>query len=294
MEKFYILMDQAGDGTGGSGGAGSPPPGSPPPASAWYDNFQDPGVKDWLKSYGDAYPNPEAVALKALNLEKFVGADKAGRGVIAPKSDAKPEEWTEFYKKIGGVPEKPDGYKMPESLANDPLMTKFRDHVHKSGIPPMFFDSIVSWYDAEAQAQQQAIIAEFERNADKDMADLKSEWAGPEYDKNVELGRRAARQFLPHENPEQLSELITKIEGAIGTKATMKMWAAIGAGVGEHEFIGGDGGGGMGGMSAEAARMRIQQLKSDPDFVANFSAGSANAKAEWEKLHRIGYPDQAA
>ena len=244
-KKLYVLMNQAGDAGAAAGGAATPDAAPAAPAGAWYDNFQDPGVKDWLKAYGDAYPNPEAVATKALNLEKFIGADKAGRGVVLPKPDAKPEEWGEFYKKVGGVPEKPDGYKLPEDMVADPMAAKFRDHAHAAGMPPTMFDAVVKWYGEQMNSSASSVISQFEQAADRDMADLKSEWQGVEFDKNVELGRRAARQFIPHGNPAELAETITKIEGAIGTKATMKMLASIGNSLGEHDFVPGEGGGSM-------------------------------------------------
>ena len=141
MNKFLrVLMDQAGGEGGEGGGAGGGAGGEGGGASgAWYDSFQDVGVKDWLKSYNDAYPNPEAVAQKAYNLERFVGAEKSGRGVITPKKDAPAQEWQEFYRKVGGVPEKPDGYKLPEEFASDAMAANFREYAHKNAMPPMFF-----------------------------------------------------------------------------------------------------------------------------------------------------------
>jgi len=292
MNKFLrVLMDQAGGEGGEGGGAGGGAGGEGGGASgAWYDSFQDVGVKDWLKSYNDAYPNPEAVAQKAYNLERFVGAEKSGRGVITPKKDAPAQEWQEFYRKVGGVPEKPDGYKLPEEFASDAMAANFREYAHKNAMPPMFFEAAMNWYKEAVGGQAAKNIADFEAQADKDITDLKTEWSGTEYDKNVELGRRAAKAFLPHETADELKTAISKIEGALGTKFTLKMWANIGAAMGEHDFLSSDGGStGFSGMTKEAARSRIAALKADRDFAARLGNGDSSARQEWDQLHKVGY-----
>lgn len=300
-KKFFQsrrFMEEAGEGGDpGAGGAGAGGAGAAP-ASKWYDSFQDPATKEWLGAYGDAYPNAEAVATKALNLEKFIGAEKAGRGVVAPKADAKPEEWQQFYKKIGGVPDKPDGYKMPANvdqniaaaLSSDPLVAAFREHAHKSGMPPMFFESAMEWYANTAQNKEQGMIDEFSAKAEQDIADLKNEWRGVEFDKNTELGRRAAQQFIPHADQTEFEDKLTRIEGALGTKETLKLFASIGASMGEHGFEGGGGDGNMnGGMTPASARVRISQLKADSSFAAKLGSGDVAAKTEWDLLHKLGY-----
>jgi hypothetical protein len=310
-KKFYMprrRFEQVGDGGTPGGGApvvpvapagGTPAPdGGTPPAPAWYDSFQDNETKEWLKSYNAAYPNPESVAVKARNLEKFVGAEKSGRGVIMPKPDAPAEEWQSFYKKVGGVPEKPDGYALPKDLAPevltglsaDPMVTAFREHAHKTGMPPAFFEASMKFYAEHAQKQEETFMNEFLAKSEKDMDDLKAEWPGIEYDKNVELGRRAAAQFIPHQNKEQFQDVMNRIEGALGTKETMKLWASIGAALGEDGFEGGQGNGSMTGMTPEAARVRISTLKSDAGFVAKLTSGDAASKAEWDQLHKTAYP----
>lgn len=276
---------------------GTPPGGGDqPPAAPWYNSFQDAEVKGWLSSYGDAYPNPESLALKAWNLEKFVGAEKAGRGVVLPKSDAPADEWRNIFSKMG-VPEKADGYTIPETSADDPIMASFREYAHSAKMPPVLFNDVIDWYNkeivAKAQDSDQRQQSEWERQAESELNEVRQEW-GQDYDKKTELGRRAARQFIPHESAEQLEEILLKIEGALGTGFTMRFWANIGEAVGEHGFVGGDAGHIGGGMTPEGARLRIEQLKADKAWGEKFLAGDADAKAEWARLHKIGYPEQKA
>lgn len=264
------------------------PPGAPDPNKPWYEGFKDQPTKDWLTAYKGAYPDAEAVALKALNLEKFIGAEKSGRGVIAPKPDAKPEEWQAFYKKIGGVPEKPDGYTLPEALAKDPMAVKFRDFAHQAAMPPVFFDAAMKFIATEGGAAAQSQLDDFDKRAEADMVDLRNEWKGLKYDENVELGRRAAKAFIPHKDAADLETTMTRIEGAIGTKMTMKLWAAIGGAIGEHTFVNAEGQGvNTGGLTPEAARLRVAELQRDPEWSKRFVAGGADEKMEWEKLHKV-------
>lgn len=293
----YIKMEGEAGGEGGAGGGPAGGEGGEGGEGGWYSGFKDPEVKGWMESLNGAYPDPESVAAKAYHMEKFLGADKAGRGVIVPKPDAKPEEWQEFYKKVGGAPEKADGYQMPKSINPeiltqinaDPMAQSFKEFAHSKGIPPMFYEQVMEWYATTAAGAGEKAFADFQAQADRDIEELKGEWRGVEYDKNIELGKRAAAQFLPHSNPDELAEAVTRLEGAFGTKGALKLLATIGAGMGEHGFEGGQGSGGSGGMSPAAARVRIDSLKSDSGFVSRLSSGDAAAKKEWDDLHKLAY-----
>jgi hypothetical protein len=244
------------------------------------------------------------MALKAFNLEKFVGADKAGRGVVVPKDGAPPEEWKAYFAKAG-MPDKPDGYKLPDGLdaAKDPLLNKFREFAHGKGIPAPMFDAVMEFYAkdivAAASGLDEQSRAEFERQAEKEWGQLQQEWQGkdqngvPIYDKNIEVARRAAKQFIPHNAPEELEATLLKIEGALGPKAMMQLFANIGNSIGEHGYVGGEGSGGGGPSTPESARVRIAELKADQGFVAKFTAGDADSKAEWDRLHKIAYSKSA-
>lgn len=256
------------------------------PNKPWYEGFKDPQVKEWLTAYKGAYPNPEAVAQKALNLEKFVGAEKAGRGLIMPKPDAKPEEWRAFWSKVG-APEKPEGYKLPEGLDKDEGIIKLRDHAHKLGVPAALFEGLTGYLVEQIRATDDNDDQDFAARAEKEMQELRAEWRGTAFDENSELGRRAATAFIPHKDAAELETIITKMEGAIGTKATMKLFAKIGKAIGEHGFVGGDLPVVDGGMTPAQARLEISNLKKDPEFGKKLQAKDAEATAKWDKLHKV-------
>lgn len=285
---------------GAASSAGTPSPeGQQPSAGAptWYDTMKDQEVKDWIKAQNNGIPDVEALGRKALNLEKFVGAEKAGRGVVLPKPDAPAAEWKAFYEKTGTVPPKPEAYSLPKDLdpkmaeefSKDPLFAKFQAYAHSVGMPQQHFGETIKWFMNESKSMLEGKDADFERKIEADLHTLKTEW-GKEWDKNVELGRRATQAFVPHKDATELQDVMNRIEGAIGTAATFRLFAKIGEGLGEHAFVSGGGVGG-GGMTPEAARIRIQELKKDPAWGASFAAGDAEKKAEWTRLHKIGYPD---
>lgn len=279
----------------------APRPSDPDPNKPWFENFKDPATKEWMTAMKGAYPDAESLASKAYNLEKFMGAEKAGRGVIVPKADATPEEWKMFWGKVAPVPEKPEGYAVPKDLdpkiaaelEKDPMLGKFREFAHKAGIPAQFAQPMLSWYGQMAFAMENDSVKTFEAEAAADMENLKKEWVGVEFDKNVELGRRAARAFIPHKSPEELKAFINNMTGAIGQSNTFKFLAAIGKGMGEDTFVEGERG--VPGVSTpEAARLKIAELKADKVWSKSFVEGDAEKRAEWVRLHKVAYPDDPA
>lgn len=291
-----------GGGNGGDGNKGAQPPGEgdksgQPPAGTWYDSFKDAETKEWLKAYGTAYPDAESVARKARHLEQFVGADKAGRGIIVPKPDAKPEEWRAYYAKAG-LPEKPDGYKLSEALAKDPVMTRFRDHAHKIGVPAPLFDGVASFIEAEMKSATDAQTAEFQKRSDKEMADLETEW-GTNFDANTTIAQRAVKAFIPvppntppAEALKMRKDTMNKLEGALGTRFVMNFFKSIGEALGEHKFVDADGVVDTGGMTVEAAKNEINLLKKDKEFGSKLMAKDAEATKKWGDLHRIAFGQQ--
>lgn len=277
-------------------GAGAPPPpapgaGAPPPAASWYDGFENKELSGWVKAYNNAYPNPEAMAMKAYNLEKLMGADKAGKAVVIPDFvKGKPEELQAFWRKVGAG-EKAEAYAVPATLKDDAIIGKFALHAHKLGMPVHQFNETVKWYEGEMKTHQQSQLNAFEAKAETELNEVYGEW-GDKRDENVEMGRRAAQAFVPHSTPEELETLLNRMEGAMGTKFTLKFWANIGKSIGEHSLPNDAslGGGEGGGMTPEGARLKIAAYKSDKEWMKKFTAGDVDAKAEWTKLHNLGYP----
>jgi hypothetical protein len=245
----------------------------------WYDAFPE-DVRGLVQTKG--WQSPVDAIQSYTNLEKFLGADKAGRGLVLPKDDAGPDEWSQVYDRLGR-PKSPDEYKLPvPENGNQEFAKQAAGKFHELGLTAKQAQALTEWFNGQSEGAMAAQQNQMAVSAEQQMAELQAEW-GKEFDANIESGRRAARQFGVQE------EMLTKIENAVGTKEMLKLFAQIGKGMGEDAFVEGSGSGKFG-ISPEAARVQIGRLKSDPDWTAKYLAGNADAKAELERLMRAGYP----
>ena len=255
----------------------------------WYSSIPDEGVRNWAAAKG--WKDPAAVVESAYNLEKLIGFDRAGRTLVVPKDDAPPEEWAKFSKALG-VPETPDGYKLPVPEGDTGEFAKVAAQMmHKAGIPPREATALAAqWNDYMTQQASQA-QAQQAQAADREFGEVVASW-GPEAEANLELGKRAAAQFIPAANAQERQQLLSKIEGAVGTATMLKMFAAIGKGLGEHKVV--DAGGGASfGMSPAEANAKIQSLKGDREWVAKYLSGDRAKIDEMQRLIVLANPAQA-
>lgn len=261
-------------------------------ATSWADGF-DADTKDWL----NAKQLTKLDAQKALPeiVKGWRGAEsKLGvpseQLVRMPKDENDAEGLKNYLSKLG-VPEKPEGY---EIKADEGMETDFPEQAAKwffeMNVPKNIAKGLYGKLKTYAQATIEAGEAKFNEQADKDISDLKGEWKGEEFDKNVELARRVgATMGLSHD--ETLA-----IERAVGVKRAATVFSALGKSLGEHRFVGGDTVQSKFAMSPEAARTRISDLQKDQAWMQEYLQGNADKKSEWTRLHQIGFPqlDNAA
>ena len=245
----------------------------------WFDAFPE-DVRGLVQTKG--WQSPVDAIQSYTNLEKFLGADKAGRGLVLPKDDASPDEWGQVYDRLGR-PKDPSEYKLPIPDGSDPAFAQDAAKTfHELGLTAKQAQQLTEWFNGKSAEAMNGMQNEVAQSAEQQMQELQQEW-GKEFDANIEAGRRAARQFGVGE------EMLTKMENALGTKDMLKFFANVGKGMGEDAFVDGQSSGKFG-LSPEAARVRINQLKSDPDWTAKYLGGNADAKSELERLMRAGYP----
>lgn len=137
------------------------------------------------------------------------------------------------------VPDTAEGYELPLPEGADGEFAKTAAEWFKEeGIPKGQAQKLAEkWNEYAAKYQQQQAEAEqaaAAQRAEQDKADqasLKKEW-GDKYDANVELGRRAVRQF------EVSADVLSAIEEKVGYAGLLKMFSKIGAGLGEDQAVG--------------------------------------------------------
>jgi len=159
----------------------------------------------------------------------------AETGLSLPGKDATPEQWSEFYGKLGR-PEKSADYGLKVRDGEDPAFVgEVADVMHKYGLTKdqatgLQGDLLAKAEARMAAAEQQRVAALDAKNQAEQTA-LKTE-LGERYEPQMELAKRAVRQFA---GAEQAADIITAIEDKIGYKATMQFFMGIGAGLGEHD-----------------------------------------------------------
>ncbi len=221
------------------------------------------------------------------NLEKLLGADKAGRGVVLPKEDAASEDWAAFYNRLGR-PETADGYKLPVPDGDAGTFAKdAAQWFHEAGLTAKQAEALAGKWSEYTGKMTQDSDAAYEQQAALDVTDLKKSW-GKEYDAQTELARRAIRESGLSQDEAQA------IERALGLGKAVRVFAALGKQFAEAPMKGGEGAGrGSFGQTPEAARARISSLKADKAWTQRYLSGDADARSEFERLHRIAYEQSA-
>ena len=268
--------------------AGNAPAGTPagtpaPSGDQWYAGIQNQEVRTWVEAKG--FKDPLSAAESAYNLEKLMGFDRAGKTVVLPDENSPPEARQAFLQKLG-VPEKPEGYgfKVPDG-ADDSFAKSAAQWLHEAGVPAKAGEALFQKWNEYAQTMQTQQQTAFAAQSERDMATLKTEW-GQAYDQNVELGRRAALQFIPGSGEERAATL-NKLEQALGTSGLLKFMANIGQGLGEHKMVQG---GGSGVMTPAQASQRIAELKSNADWTKAYLSGDQAKAKELSDLIMMANP----
>ena len=259
----------------GGAPAASPAPAAPA-AGSWYDSIEDGDLKGYVQNKG--WKDPVELANGYRNLEKLLGGEK----IPMPKGAEDKDGWSRVYDALGR-PKSADDYGLQVPEGGSPEFAKAAaGKFHELGLSKGQAEALTAWYNEQAQAQMGATQQAQGAKVEQDLQALKGEWGGA-YEENIELGRRAAREFGMD------ADKLTALENALGTGEMLKFMSRIGRGLTEHNFEGGRSATGFG-MTPEAAQQRISQLREDRDFTAKYLGGNADARAEMERLMRLAFP----
>lgn len=261
--------------------AAAPVAAAPPAASSWLD-----GADELLKGFAQnkGWKSPLEAVTSYKHLESVLGADKSGRTVVLPKPDSTPEELSEFYTKLGR-PVDPKDYALPVPPGGTPEFTDAAaKKFHELGVPKDVAQKLTGWMHELANGHVAAGTAAAEAAFKADDVALRAEW-GAAFDKNIAAARAAVTSL----GVEAAS--IEKIAASIGHKATMNLFAKIGAKTLEDTFVAGDRTSGFGdAMTPGQAKAQLEVLKTDKDFQSRYFNGDAKARAEMTRLQGFAYP----
>lgn len=277
---------------------GSPNPGAAaatPPAAAAPVSTTPAAAKPWYEGADEittgyvqnkGWKNPLEAVSSYQNLEKLLGADRAGNTVVLPKPDAAPEEVSKFYEKLGR-PADPKDYKIPvpDGVPKE-FSESFRGKAHELGLTAKQVEGLAEWNNGflkgAMESSEAAKAAEFQAQDQ----DLKKTW-GSAFTQNVADAQAAARGLGLD------AAAIQKIADGLGHKATMELFQRIGSKMGEAPFVTGDNPQGFGRVLTPAqAKAEIQTLKADKGFSAKYFAKDAEALARMNTLMAMAYPEE--
>lgn len=234
--------------------------------------------RDYVKNKG--WDSADKAVQSYVELEKFVGADKAGRGLVIPGEKATPEEIAAFRSKAygidGGIPEAPDAYGLavPDGFPDPDAAKTAGQLFHKFNVPKAMGEGLFSAVVAAEAARE----AEADRVFKAEAASLETEW-GADHDKNKEIAKRgAARAGFSDDLIDKLYE--SKVAGF---PEIMKAMHKLGTLLGEGKFIDGDV---AGGDTLDSLMAKRTALTKDAAWAQRFHANEASARTEWSELER--------
>jgi hypothetical protein len=277
---------------GGQGAEGAnqvSPPAAPAegatPPSPFYASLKDPALRGYAEVKGYKHSDPiefsEALLKSYQNLEKLRGVP-AERLLTLPENMEDAEALKPIMAKLGlAAPEKAEDYGFTAIEGMDQeFATTAQGWMHELGVPPKIAAGLAERWQAFANAQREGVLQEATEETAAELGRLQGEW-GPKYDENVEIARRAVRQFGFSESELQ------SLETSVGAAAMYKRFQAIGMRLNEGSFI--EGANKKDGfvMTPDAARSERTRLTNDKDFMAKYLNGDAPATEKIERLNRI-------
>ena len=240
------------------------------PATFDWGNFRtslgDLGKEKSLDPIFAAEKPGEALTKSYVEAQKMIG-----NSLRLPGKDAKPEDREKAVNDILGklreggiletIPESPEKYeiKLPQIEgfeANEPLLTGFKEAVHKMGIPPSKAQGLFDWYLNFQEQQDRAEQTEFENMKQTLIIEL-----GGLYQRKMEAARRAAAKYLGVDG----DEIVSQLPPAIGKRIVMA-FAEIGDPLLEQEFATG---GIPGIVTKEQVKAKIDAIMNDPKHALN-------------------------
>lgn len=233
----------------------------------FYDSFQDAGLKEWAGKKG--WTNIESLAKSAHSLEQMIGAP-ADEVIRLPKN-ADPTAVRGILSRLG-MPDTADKYEIappPEgTAANENVTAWTRETFHKLGLTATQAKELSAAYSKFSADMAAQAAKDYSLGVDADDKALRNEWRAG-YDTQMAKGQNAARALFG-EHP----EAIDAIETAIGYGATMRLFAQLGAKLGESGFVQGDGSTRNFGSTMTPAEAKAEWAKVSTD--AGFAAALMN------------------
>lgn len=270
----------------------APPPAAAPAAtsaigtaaapSSWY-NGADELTQGYIGNKG--WKEPLEAVKSYQNLEKLLGADRAGNTVVLPKPDATPEEMGKFYDRMGR-PAEPTGYNLgvPEGAPKE-FANAASAKMHELGIPQKAGEELGKFWNEYVKGVSTQSSEQKAQENQQGAMELQTEWGAAHTQRMAEA--QAAARGLGLDAP-----TIDKLESSLGYKGVMQLLAKIGAKTSESGFVTGDKTERFNGaMTPAEAKATIKARMEDKNFTARYLSKDSQAVAEMKRLHEFAFQD---
>jgi hypothetical protein len=161
--------------------------------------------------------------------------------VKMPTDASTPEERSAFYQKAGR-PDNVEGYTLPQLAEGQEydkdLVSAMQAVAFDSGVSNKQFEGLVTKFvESQGLAAEAQLVAQ-NAEAEATVKDLQSEWGG-EYEKNLEVSKRALRELVPDNMKDDLINLITE-KNLDNNKLFVKFLQSVGSKTLDDTFVKGE------------------------------------------------------
>jgi hypothetical protein len=242
------------------------------------------GLNEENKSFvaNKGFKSFDDVVTSYINLEKYQGVPAEKLLKLPDENNA--DEVNAFYKKLGR-PDKVEDYKFDIAEGQDDAIAKaIAPELFKIGLSQKQAAAIYKTLETAKIEQGKAL----EAAAIKDEQDLKAEW-GANYDNNLKAAQQAAK--IAGVTPEQIEAL----QKATNYKTVMNMFKNLASKFSEDVLRGGgDNKQSRFTLTPQQAREKIEQLKTNADWVKKMNSGDKAVLQEYDELAKIAVSDMQA
>lgn len=249
-------------------------------SGGWIDAVESTDTRAWAEAKGLQNGTIDNVLGSYHNLEKMMGADKAGRTVVLLGDDATPEQQNEFYGKLGR-PDEPAGYGLTAPEGDDGAFAEWASTTFfEAGLTAKQTRLLAEKWEAFVADKQQSVVDQETISAADATAELQKEW-GAAYDLKI-AGIDVAANKLGF-TPEQLEGL----RASMGPVAALKFVDNLNTQMGDHTYETGTTDT-SGVMTPEQAKTELSELSMNKEFTdAWLDKQHPGHKAAVEKKSRL-------
>lgn len=182
-------------------------------SEAWYQTL-DPDLRN--NPSIQKFKDPAGLAKSYVELQKMIGKEK----VVIPNEKSTPEEWANFYKKVGR-PDEFTGYETPEfkelpeeiKMREENLET-FKQKCHELGLSKkQFAELIATYYDISLNTYKQS-VDEAVKLKETTETTLRKEW-GQAYESKVDSAQKVINTFFKGKGLHKAFEVLSNDKGFV-------------------------------------------------------------------------------